>query len=354
MLNLHRIYSVKDMSKPVTIKDIARKFKCSPSTVSRALNNHPAINEDTRRNLQEYAKKVGYQRNQVSLSLLNKKTASIGVIVPTINNYYESAIIEGIDAVLQPLGYSLHICVTNEQYLLEQGYVEKLLSNRVEGIFVSVSQETYDGGHYEHFENVYNRSLPLIFIDREYEGFAAGSVTIDDYHGAFAAVEHLIATGRKRIAHLRGPQGMSVADQRYRGYIECLQQNGFDRDETLIIHTDFKVESAITPVHQLLDLPLRPDAIFCVNDQTAIGAMKVIRDKGLRIPEDIAVAGFDDSPISGYISPSLTSVARPGRQLGIEAARIFLQYQNATEKEAVAEHLILPPQLVIRGSTGKK
>jgi LacI family transcriptional regulator len=147
---------------------------------------------------------------------------------------------------------------------------------------------------------------------------------------------------------------MSVADQRYRGYIECLQQNGFDRDETLIIHTDFKVESAITPVHQLLDLPLRPDAIFCVNDQTAIGAMKVIRDKGLRIPEDIAVAGFDDSPISGYISPSLTSVARPGRQLGIEAARIFLQYQNATEKEAVAEHLILPPQLVIRGSTGKK
>ena len=241
------------MSKPVTIKDIAKKFKCSPSTVSRALNNHLAINEDTRRNLQEYARKVGYQRNQVSLSLLNKKTASIGVIVPTINNYYESAIIEGIDAVLQPLGYSLNICVTKEQFLLEQGYLEKLLSNRVEGIFVSVSQETYDAGHYEHFENIYHRNLPLIFIDREYEGFAAGSVTIDDYHGAFAAVEHLINTGRKRIAHLRGPQSMSVAEQRYRGYIECLRKYGFEEDESLIIYTDFKVESAIS-IEQAIEM----------------------------------------------------------------------------------------------------
>lgn len=340
------------MSRPVTIKDIARKFKCSPSTVSRALNNHPVINEDTRRNLQEYARKVGYQRNQVSLSLLNKKTASIGVIVPTINNYYESAIIEGIDAVLQPLGYSLNICVTNEQFLLEQGYLEKLLSNRVEGIFVSVSQETYDAGYYEHFENIYSRNLPLIFIDREYEGFAAGSVTVDDYHGAFAAVEHLIKTGHKRIAHLRGPQSMSVAEQRFRGYIECLKKYDFEEDESLIIHTDFKVESAIAPVHQLLDLRSRPDAIFCVNDQTAIGAMKVIRDRGLHIPAEIAVAGFDDSPISGYISPSLTSVARPGRKLGMEAARIFLQYQIAEKKEAISEHIILPPQLVIRESTG--
>ncbi len=339
------------MSRPVTIKDIAKKFKCSPSTVSRALNNHPVINEDTRRNLQEYARKVGYQRNQVSLNLLNKKTASIGVVVPTINNYYESAIIEGIDSVLQPLGYSLNICVTNEQFLLEQGYVEKLLSNRVEGIFVSVSQETYDAGHYEHFENIYNRNLPLIFIDREYEGFAVGSVTIDDYHGAFAAVEHLIKTGRRRIAHLRGPQSMSVAEQRFRGYSECLKQYGFEEDESLIIHTDFKVESAIKPVYHLLDLPSRPDAIFCVNDQTAIGAMKVIRDQGLDIPGEIAVAGFDDSPISGYISPSLTSVMRPGRQLGMKAARIFLDYQLADKKDTFSEHIILPPQLVVREST---
>lgn len=341
------------MSKPVTIKDIAKKFKCSPSTVSRALNNHPVVNEDTRRNLQEYARKVGYQRNQVSLNLLNTKTASIGVIVPTINNYYESAIIEGIDAVLQPLGYSLNICVTNEQYLLEQEYIEKLLSNRVEGIFVSVSQETYDAGHYEHFENVYKRNLPLIYIDREYEGFAAGSVTIDDYHGAFAAVEHLIQTGRKRIAHLKGPNGMAVSEQRFKGYSECLKKYGLPEDDTLIVNTNFKVESAIQPVNQLLELSTPPDAIFCVNDQVAIGAMRVIRDKGLTTPGDIAIAGFDDSPISGYISPSLTSVARPGRQIGMEAARILVNYLT-TPDHHVAENMILPSQLIIRQSSSAK
>ncbi|WP_152266849.1 LacI family DNA-binding transcriptional regulator [Agriterribacter humi] len=339
------------MNKPVTIKDIARKFRCSPSTVSRALNNHPSINEDTRRNLQEYAQKVGYQRNQVSLNLLNTKTASIGVIVPTINNYYESAIIEGIDAVLHPLGYTLNICVTNERYLLESEYVTKLLSNRVEGIFLSVSQETYDSGHYEHLENVGKRNLPLIFIDRDYEGFSAGSVTIDDYHGAFAAVEHLISTGRKRIAHLKGPNGMAVTEQRFRGYTECLTKHGLPVEERLIINTNFKVESALEPTAQLLELDHRPDAIFGVNDQVAIGAMKVIREKGWRVPEDIAVVGFDNSPISAYISPSLTSVGRPGRQIGEEAARIFLNYLDATTKKDVPVHIVLPSELIVRDSS---
>ncbi len=338
------------MNKPVTIKDIARKFRCSPSTVSRALNNHPSINEDTRKNLQEYAQKVGYQRNQVSLSLLNKRTANVGVIVPTINNYYESAIIEGIDEVLQHMGYTLNICVTNEQYLLEAEYVEKLLSNRVEGIFLSISQETYDFGHYEHLEQVVKRGLPLIYIDREYEGFASGSVTIDDYRGAFSAVEHLVQSGRKRIAHLRGPRGMALAEQRFKGYIECLKKHQLPIEESLIIATNFKVESAISPMETLLELPEPPDAVFGVNDQVAIGAMKVIRAKGWKIPEDIAVAGFDDSPISAYIDPSLTSVARPGRKIGMEAARIF---KACIEKgQVAASNLVLPSELIIRRSSG--
>lgn len=340
------------MNKPVTIKDIAKKFKCSPSTVSRALNNHPSINEDTRRNLQEYAQKVGYQRNQVSLSLLNKKTANVGVIVPTINNYYESAIIEGMDEVLQNMGYTLNICVTNEQYLLEAEYVEKLLSNRVEGIFLSVSQETYDSGLYEHLEHIVKRGLPLIYIDREYEGFATGSVTIDDYHGAFAAVEHLILTGRKRIAHLRGPKGMALAEQRFRGYIECLQKYDLAVDDSLIITTNFKVESAIEPTEALLALKRPPDAIFGANDQVAIGAMKVIRSKGLSVPKDIAIAGFDDSPISAYIDPSLTSVARPGRKIGVEAAKIFKRYQE--NGQISNSNLILPSELIVRDSSALK
>lgn len=337
------------MNRPVTIKDIAKKFRCSPSTVSRALNNHPSINENTRLNLQEYARKVGYQRNQVSLNLLNTKTASIGVIVPTINNYYESAIIEGIDAVLQPLGYTLNIGVTNELYHLESEYIVKLLSNRVEGIFLSVSQETYDSGHYEHIENVGKGHVPLIFIDRAYEGFSAGSVTIDDYEGAFAAVQHLVGTGRRRIAHLKGPNGVTVAEQRFNGYLDCLKKNGLPVDEALIQNTNFKVESAAAPTTLLLEHT--PDAVFAVNDQVAIGAMKVIREKGWRIPQDIAVVGFDDSPISAYLSPSLSSVARPGRQIGEKAAGIFLNAIQSVPRDTQKAHLVLPSRLIIRASS---
>lgn len=337
--------------RPVTIKDIAKKFKCSPSTVSRALNDHHLINEDTRKNIQEYAQKVGYQRNLVSLSLLNKKTASLGVIVPNISSYQESAMIDGLHSVLQPLGYTLNICVTNEQYILETEYVEKLLSNRVEGIFLSVSQETYDAGHYEHLENVIKRKVPLIFIDREYEGFETSRVTIDDYFGAFAAIEHLVLGGRKRIAHLKGPNGLTVSEQRFRGYIDCLKKYNLPIDEDLIINTNFRVESSIVPTTRLFDLPNPPDAIFGVNDQVAIGAMKVIREKGLQIPKDVAVVGFDNSPISPYIFPSLTSVARPGRRIGTEASRLFLNYLNASEDEFGVERIVLPSELIIRESS---
>lgn len=337
--------------RPITIKDIAKKFKCSPSTVSKALNDHPLINEDTRKNIQEYAQKVGYQRNLVSLSLLNKKTSSLGVIVPNISDYHESAMIGGLHSVLQPLGYTLNICVTNEQYLLETEYVEKLLSNRVEGIFLSVCQETYDGGHYEHLENILKRNVPLIFIDREYEGFETSKVTIDDYFGAFSAVEHLIMSGRRRIAHLKGPNGLTVSEQRFQGYIDCLKKYGIPFDQELIINTNFSVESALIPTKRLLNLPDLPNAIFGVNDQVAIGAMKAIREKGLNVPNDIAVIGFDNSPISAYIYPSLTSVTRPGRQIGVEASRLFLNQLNNSKADFKTESIVLPSELIIRESS---
>ena len=337
-------------SRPVTIKDIARRFRCSPSTVSRALNDHPAINEDTRKNIQEYAKEVGYQRNEVSLSLLNKKTATLGVVVPTIGNYYETAVIEGLHTILQPLGYTLNICVTNENYLLEKEYLSKLLSNRTEGIFLSVSQETYDAGYYEHLENVIQRKTPLIFIDREYEDFETSRATVDDYHGAFAAVEHLVNIGYKNIAHLKGPNGLTVSEQRFKGYRDCLKKYGVSIREELIINTNFQVESAIVPTKRLLELDSAPDAIFGVNDQVAIGAMRVILDRGLKIPGDIGIVGFDNSPISAYTYPSLTTIHRPGRKIGMEASRLFLNQLNGSG-DFVQENIVLPTELIIRESS---
>jgi LacI family transcriptional regulator len=243
----------------------------------------------------------------------------------------------------------MNICVSNESYLLEKEYVEKLLANRVEGIFLSVSQETYDSGHYEHLESIIQRKVPLIFIDRDYEGFEACRVTIDDYYGAFTATEHLIKVGCQRIAHLKGPQGLSITEQRFHGYVDCLQKYNVPVREELIVSTNFKVESAIIPTQRLMGLPNPPDGIFGVNDQVAIGAMYVVREQGFQIPSQVAIVGFDDSPISAYIFPPLTTVKRPGKQIGIEASRIFLS--QIKENSLPVENIVLPSALVIRESS---
>jgi LacI family transcriptional regulator len=339
-----------ESNKPVTIKDIARKFKCSPSTVSRALNNHQLINDDTKRNIQAYAQKVGYQRNSVSLSLLNKRSAILGVIVPSISHFHETAMIEGLQSVLQAKGYMMTICVTNESYVLEKEYVEKLLASRVEGIFLSISQDTYDSGHYEHLEHIL-KQIPLIFIDREYDGVQTGSITVDDYLGAYAATEHLILRGCKRIAHLKGPNGLTVSEKRFKGYKDCLEKYNIPFEENFVINTNFKAESAVIPTRRLMALPNPPDGIFGVNDYVSIAAMQVILEMGFQIPQQVAVIGFDNLPFSAYLNPSLSSVNRSSKLIGEEAARLFLN--NSDMSVLQKEHIILPPELIIRNSSLK-
>ncbi len=338
---------MKDNSRIITIKDIARKFKCSPSTVSRALNDNPVINEETRKTIQEYAEKMGYQRNIISLSLLNKSSKTLGVILPNINHFHESSMLEGLQSTFQPLGYLLNICVTNESYELEKQYIERLLANRVDGIFLSISQETYDGGHYEHIEKVVRRNIPLVYIDRKYDAALANGVIVDDYDGAFMATQHLIEIGCKRIAHLRGPKGLTVSEYRFNGYRDCLLKHNFLIDETLICTTNFEVESAIEPTQYLLDLPDRPDAIFGVNDHVCIGAMSVIRQENILIPQEIALVGFDDSPIAQYFCPPLSSVQRQSRQIGLEASELLLGQLN----NKVLDSKVLASKLVIRDSS---
>jgi LacI family transcriptional regulator len=338
---------VKEHFQIITIKDIARKFKCSPSTVSRALNDNPVINEETRKTIQEYAEKMGYQRNIISLSLLNKSSKTLGVILPNINHFHESSMLEGLQSTFQPLGYLLNICVTNESYELEKQYIERLLANRVDGIFLSISQETYDGGHYEHIEKVVRRDIPLVYIDRKYDAALANGVIVDDYQGAFMATQHLIEIGCRKIAHLHGPKGMTVSEYRFNGYRDCLLKHNFSIDETLICPTNFEVESAIEPTKHLLDLTQPPDAIFGVNDHVCIGAMSVIRQKNILIPQEIALVGFDDSPIAQYFSPPLSSVQRQSRQIGLDASELLLGQLN----NKLLDSKVLASKLIIRDSS---
>lgn len=188
----------------------------------------------------------------------------------------------------------------------------------------------------------------MIFIDRQNGDKKTNCVSTDDYLGAYMATEHLINVGCKRIAHLRGPLGVNLAEQRFNGYRDCLHKYRFPIDESLILSANFKIESAIEPTKALFDLPNPPDAIFGVNDQVCFGAFQVIKEKGLKIPDEIAVIGFDNTPISEYFYPSLSTIARKSKPIGAEAAQLFLRQIN---EPSIANHIILPPELIVRRSS---
>ena len=336
------------MGNTVSIKDIARKFKCAPSTISRALNDHPMINIDTRKTIQEYANKIGYQKNTISLSLLNHCSKTLGVIIPSISHYHETAIIEGLEAILQPAGYLLNICVTNESHALEKEYLDRLVANRVDAICISLSQETFDHSLNEHIDLAISRSLPIIFMDRFYHALDVDRVITDDFKGAFMATEHLIQMGCQRIAHLHGPRGITVSQQRFKGYEVCLKKYGRDVEDELVKQVMFSPESAVEATKFLLDQKAKPDGIFAVNDEVCFGAMKVIQERNYKIPEDIALVGFDDIPLAAFAPIALSSVSRQSKKIGEQSAQLFLSKMNGISDH---QQVTLEPELIIRESS---
>ncbi|CAM4169316.1 LacI family transcriptional regulator [Cytophagaceae bacterium 50C-KIRBA] len=336
------------MNNSVSIKDIAKKFKCAPSTISRALNDHPAINIETRKTIQEYALKVGYQKNTLSLSLLNNCSMTLGLILPSITHYHESSILEGMEEILLKSGYLLNICVSNESHTIEKEYIDRLLANRVDGLFISMAQESYDQQLGEHIDLVIQRSLPVIFIDRPNHGVASDRVVTDDYQGAFMATQHLIDMGCQRIAHLHGPSGISVSQQRFLGFQDCLLANGRQVEGDLIQYVHFSAESAIQATRNLMQSAHKPDAIFGVNDEVCIAAMFVLREMGVSVPHDVAIVGFDDIPLASFVHPPLSSVSRQSRRIGEEAAKLFL---SKKDQKLDPMTISLDPKLIIRESS---
>jgi LacI family transcriptional regulator len=306
------------------------------------------INIDTRKTIQEYAHKIGYQKNTISLSLLNKCSKTLGVIIPSISHYHETAIIEGLEAILQPAGYLLNICVTNESNALEKEYLDRLVANRVDAICISLSQETFDHAWYEHIDKAIGQSLPIIFIDRFYHESDVDRVITDDFKGAFMATEHLIQMGCQKIAHLHGPGGITVSQQRFKGYEACLKKYGREVEDELVKQVMFSPESGLEATKYLLDQEKKPDGIFAVNDEVCFGAMKVIQDKKYKIPDDIALVGFDDIPLSAFAPISLSSVSRQSKKIGEQSAHLFLSKLNGL---LVHQQFTLEPELIVRASS---
>ena len=339
-------------SHQISIIDIAKELGISKSTVSRALSGHPSVKEKTRIAVLERAEKLDYQRNALALSLANKKTLLVGILVPEIMSSFFPSVIKGAEEFFEAEKYKCIICHSNENYEREVENVKLLLSQQVDGIIASHSKETRN---FDHFKLVQRRGIPLVMFNRVTDLLDTPKVVVDDYEAAFHAVEHLIKRGRKRIAHLAGPDSLINSKLRLQGYLDALKKHKLPIDNNLVISYDLSLEKVKIYVQHFLTLTPRPDALFCMNDPTAIAAMRVIKQNKLRIPQDIAVVGFSNDLSSELVDPALTTMAQPTFDLGREAARLVLKEINndGNNEEVKSNHktVVLKTQLLIREST---
>ncbi len=334
-------------SQPITIKDIARILGISPSTVSRALKDHPDISLKTKQLVQIFAEKVNYRPNALALSLRSSKTNTIGIVIPEIVHHFFSSVISGIENVAYGRGYSAIICQTNEDYQREVNDLQVLIDNRVDGILISMSKNTHD---FTHFENLKDNGVPVVFFDRICDQISSDRVVADDFEGARIATRHLIEKGCKRIMHLAAPQHLLIGKNRKEGYISALKEQQLVYEDKLVIKCDTR-EAAFEKADEIIRLAPEIDGIFAVNDSTAIAAMQVLQRNGYVVPKDIAVIGFGDGPNANIAYPPLTTVEQKGYDIGQAAMRLLIGHIEDSVNEDEYKTKVFTPELVERSSS---
>ncbi len=331
-----------------TINDLARQLKLSPSTVSRALRDHPDISKDTKERVREMAARTNYQPNLIAQSLQNRRSNTIGVVVPEIRNTFFSTVISGIEEVAYEAGYIIMVCQSADNYQREKLNIQALVANRVAGMLVSISQETTD---YNHLQMVMQQGVPLVLFDRVIEDLEVSWVVVDDFGGAYQAVEHLIAKGRKRIAFIGGTDNMYISRKRREGYEAALRDHGYSLRPEYILSCGHHEEDGQAGARILLTLPEPPDAILSVNDPVAIGAFVYCEEHGVQIPDDVALIGFSNNPNTTLVRPRLTTVDQPAFEIGRRAAQLLLQKFNQSADDESTEAIVLPTELIVRESS---
>ncbi|RNI28803.1 LacI family DNA-binding transcriptional regulator [Rufibacter latericius] len=332
-----------------TIHDIAKELNTTAATVSRALNDHPSISSATKESVRRAAQKLNYQQNRAASSLRSGKTFVIGVIIPSAEISFFGSVIHGIEKVAKSRGYNVLLFQTNESYEDEAQGIRTLLQSNVDGIIASISKETT---RYDHFLEVKKRKIPLILFDRAIDELDVPAVVIDDYKGAYLATEHLIQQGFQRIAHISGPQHIQIFHERLRGYVDALKAHHHKVDGDLIMYGKVSIDSGRICTEQLLNLPQRPDAIFAVEDFTALGALQAIKETPWNKPGQIGLVGFANEAFSAYITPGLTTVDQQTALMGQEAANIFMSLRQEEENPPeFPQKIVLDPVLIVRQSS---
>ncbi len=339
-------------NKRITITKLAEQLNLSPSTISRALQNHPSIGKKTSERVQKLASELGYFPNSVASSLRRKKTNLIGIIIPRIDRHFHSLAISGIEEVANKAGYYVAIFQSNDSYQKEVENVKMLLSNRADGILGCLALETKK---YDHFLKIKENNIPLVFFDRVCYEIESSRVLIDDFEAAFKICEHLMSVGCKRIAHIAGNQNSAIFRGRLEGYLAALKKNNIEVDDNMICYANaLDRDEGTKYATQLLHSPQMPDGLFCANDITAISAIQLAKEANLQIPKDLAVAGFSNTPAATIIDPPLTSVNDHAFEMGQAAARLLIRQIENNDKNIVSETITIRNDLIIRESTAGK
>ncbi len=333
-------------SSSVTIKDIAKILGISKSTVSRALSEHSDVNQETRKKILEVAQQLNYQPNALALNLKQQRTNTIGVIIPeTVNRFFAKAI-GGIQRVANLAGYNVMICQSDESYITEKNNLRSLIASHVDGVIISVSSET---DRTDHFDMLLQKKIPVVFFDRIREDLNTSQVYTDNYEISFVGTEHLIQQGCKRIAIIAGPQNLHNSRNRLNGYLDALKKHDMPIKESYIVHSNFTGGNIEEYTLYLIHLPQPPDAVFAINDYAAVEMMHVLKKNGLKIPEDIAVLGFNNENICRFVEPPLSTIDLPSYDMGAVSAEILLaQIRDAS---APIQRKLVKSQLIVREST---
>ncbi len=331
-----------------TLADIANTLDVSISTVSRALKGHPRIGPITKAKVLEVARDLGYMSPSMLELEVRKQSKFIGVIVPKISYHLYAMAISGIEKVAETRGMHIIVSQSNESQEREQSLVHELMDLGVAGVIASLASETTD---FSHFEALKRRKIPLVFFNRQCDEVETDKVVIDNYKAACDATEHLIAIGCKKIAYLGGPEILQINNVRAAGYLSTLQKNNLKPNSDYMVYTSFDRESTLSAARKLLYSPNTPDGVLAYSDQMAIGLMVAAKERGLKIPEDIAIIGFNNEPVDELLEPSLTSIDQPAYKMGEESANlVFKQIDNY---EGDYKKKILKSYLVVRNSTNR-
>jgi LacI family transcriptional regulator len=334
--------------KKTTLKDIAEKLSVSASTVSRALQNNPRISKEVRELVLKTAKELNYFNSKNFVLEPSKKMNVIGVIIPKINYHLYATAISGIEKIAEENNMRIIICQSNESYEREKILVKELIEIRVSGLIVSHAGGTKD---FDHFLEAKRNDIPLVFFNRLCEEVESDKVVIDNFRAAYEATQHLVNIGCKNIAYIGGPKNMQISNTRLLGYSKALKDNNISIVEKMIDYCNFTRESNLSAARRLLYAPNFPDGILCFSDQVAISVMLAAKERGLKIPEDVSIIGFNNEPVDELLQPSLTSIDQPGYEMGIASAKLIIK--RIKNYKGKLSRKILNSNLIIRNSTNR-